>query len=94
VVGDWNGNGTDTFAVVRDGVWFTTNHFDSGAAEDVFGYGNPDDVAIVGDWDGDGTETPGVVRSGVWFLANALHQGSADVVFGYGDPGDTPLPWR
>ncbi|MEA2844239.1 MAG: hypothetical protein QOJ69_1910, partial [Actinomycetota bacterium] len=81
--------------VVRNGTWFTTNHFDSGVAEDVFGYGNPTgDIPIAGDWDGNGTETPGVVRSGTWYLVNGLNRGFADVNFGYGDPGDFPLPWK
>ena len=71
-MGDWNGNGTDTFGVVRRGVWYIANYFDAGVAETVFGYGNPDDTPTVGDWDDDGAATAGIIRDGQWYITDTL----------------------
>ena len=62
ILGDWDGNGTDTPGIVRNGIWFLTNTLGKPLADLNFAYGTPDDHAIVGDWNGDGKDTPGVIR--------------------------------
>lgn len=52
VVGDWDGNGTQTPGVVRGNKWFLNNAFDSSGDVPVFAFGLPSDRKIVGDWDG------------------------------------------
>lgn len=76
VVGDWNGDGTETIGVARhdfdrgEFLWLLRNSNTSGNADISFHYGptgpagiDPDEptgVPVVGDWDGDGTTTVGV----------------------------------
>ncbi|MBW3557384.1 MAG: hypothetical protein KY454_10675, partial [Actinobacteria bacterium] len=91
VVGDWNGDGTDTPGVVSGNTWFLRNSNTTGTADLTFGYGNVGDRPVTGDWDGDGTDTPGVVRGHTWFLRNSNTTGTADLTFGYGNVGDRPL---
>ena len=52
VTGDWDGNGSTTPGVVRNGTWYLRNANTSGVADLSFAYGNPGDLAITGDWDG------------------------------------------
>ncbi|MGH3714317.1 MAG: hypothetical protein ACRDT4_12775 [Micromonosporaceae bacterium] len=83
------GDGIDTIGVVRDGQWYLSNSF-GGAADHVFGYGNPGDAVVVGDWNGDGIDTPGVFRGGSWYLSNG-YDGSVAHAFSYGVSGDVPV---
>ena len=90
---DWDGNGTRTPGVFRNGVWFLRNAPGDGAADvPTFGYGDPGDVPVCGHWGGPGkAETPGVFRNGVWFLRDSNTTGVADrPPVGYGNPGDIP----
>jgi SpoIID/LytB domain protein len=89
VVGDWDGNGTDTPGVVRGNTWYLSNDFD-GVGEVVFSYGRAGDRVVVGDWDGNGTDTPGVVRGNTWYLSNDF-DGVGEVVVAYGLPTDRPV---
>ncbi|WP_127129380.1 SpoIID/LytB domain-containing protein [Georgenia sp. SYP-B2076] len=91
LVGDWDGNRSDTLAVRRGGTYHLSNSNTSGVASVVMGYGNPDDTVLVGDWDGNGTDTLAVRRGGTYFLSNSNSTGTADVVMGYGNPDDTVL---
>jgi len=92
VVGDGDGNGTDTMGVYRNGVFYLRNSNTGGNADVVFGYGNPEgDVPVVGDWDGNGTDTIGVFRNGAFYLRNSNTNGIADLAFTYGQPGDVPI---
>jgi len=52
VVGDWDGNGTDTIGVFRNGVFYLRNSNTNGFADLAFTYGQPGDVPVVGDWNG------------------------------------------
>jgi hypothetical protein len=94
VVGDWNGDGVDTPAVIRGNQWFLRNSNSSGVADVVLTFGNRGDIPIAGDWDGDGIDTPAVVRGNVWFVRNQNSTGIADTSFVYGDSGDTFLAWE
>jgi N-acetylmuramoyl-L-alanine amidase-like protein len=94
VVGDWDGDGTQTVGVVRPHASLGSNHFllrnsDGGVAD--FWYGRYGDRVVVGDWDGDGDWTPGAVRAGVWSLRNANSGGAADVTVRFGRSGDRYL---
>src|SRR4029079_12413165 len=64
IVGDWNGNGSDTVGVydATSGFFFLRNSNTPGPADLTFGFGftGPNVVPLVGDWDGNGTETIGI----------------------------------
>ncbi len=92
VVGDWNGDGTDTIGVVRGNTWYLRNSNTSGFADIVMTLGDSGDRPVVGDWDGlDNTTTPGVYRNGTWFERNVTASGFADGSFVFGDRGDVPF---
>jgi hypothetical protein len=94
VVGDWDGNGSQTLGVVRGrGLWYLRNSVSgSPAAVAAFRFGQqPGDRWVVGDWDGDGDWTPGVVRNGTWLLRNSNSAGPVDVTFQFGAAGDRYL---
>jgi hypothetical protein len=93
LVGDWDGDGTDTpgLYVPSTGAFFLKNANGGGGADLVFtfGAGNQEFVPLAGDWDGNGSDTIGlyVPSSGVFFLRNANASGDADVVFTFGPGG-------
>lgn len=94
VVGDFNGDGIDTIAVVRDGRWFVWLR--TGDPEPItFTYGRVTrgDIPIAGDWNRSGHDTVGIIRDGGWHLRNELAGGRADIAFTYGRilRGDRPL---
>jgi SpoIID/LytB domain protein len=91
LVGDWDGNRTDTLAVRRGHMYYLSNSNSTGKADVVMGYGNPDDVVLVGDWDGNGTDTLAVRRGHMYYLSNSNSTGKADIVMGYGNPDDEVL---
>ncbi|MEE6286871.1 family 78 glycoside hydrolase catalytic domain [Georgenia sp. MJ173] len=91
LVGDWDGNGTDTIAVRRDNVFHVSNAQKGGDADVVFTYGRPGDVILVGDWNGDGTDTLAVRRGAEYHVKNSLRGGDADTVFTYGRDTDEVL---
>jgi len=88
LIGDWDGDGTDSITVRRGNVFHVSNEPRGGAAEHVFGYGRPGDVVLVGDWDGDGTDTLAVRRGAEYHVRNELAAGPADRVVVYGRAGD------
>jgi hypothetical protein len=94
VVGDWDGDGTQTVGVVRPNQALDSNQFllrnSDGSVLD-FWYGRHGDRVVVGDWDGDGDFTPGVVRAGTWALRNANSGGAADLTVSFGRSGDRYL---
>ncbi len=102
VVGDWDGNGTDTAGVVRrrngaaQAQWLLRNSAGGGTAQVQFGYGLISDTPVAGDWDGNRTDTPGAVRaigtgSPTWLLRNANSAGPVAVRFTYGTGSDLPV---
>jgi len=88
LIGDWDGDGTDSITVRRDDVFHVSNAPRGGDAESVFTYGRPDDDVLVGDWDGDGTDTLAVRRGATYHVKNSLTGGDADHVITYGRSGD------
>ena len=91
LVGDWDGDGVDTFAVRRGNVFYVKNSLASGVADAVFSYGRVGDEVLVGDWDGDGVDTFAVRRGNVFYVKNSLASGAADASFSYGRTSDTTL---
>jgi hypothetical protein len=65
VVGDWDGNGSDTVGVRRSNRWLLRNSNTSGVANISFDFGSRTllELPVVGDWNGDGTYTPAVLRN-------------------------------
>jgi len=62
VVGDWDGNGTDTPGILRGGrTWAVTNDLTT-RRPTYFRYGLPGDVPLVGDWNHDKLDTVAVGR--------------------------------
>jgi hypothetical protein len=50
-MGDWDGNGTDTIGIYRNGSFYLRNENTNGFAELIFALGNPGDMPIAGNWD-------------------------------------------
>jgi hypothetical protein len=104
VVGDWDGNGTDTPGLVRRSyparpTWLLRNANSSGGAQLQFPYGsaNEPEIAVAGDWDGDGKDGIGVLRYSagryVWLLRDTPDAGNARHQFTYGTWGTNPTIW-
>jgi hypothetical protein len=92
LVGDWDGNGTETQGVFRAGAWLLTNTLGAPNADIGFAYGNAGDIPLVGDWDGNGTATPGIYRGGFFHLRNSNSNGPADFIFAFRDPNPAYIP--
>jgi hypothetical protein len=94
VVGDWDGDGTQTVGVVRPSRAAGTNRLllrNSRGPVVSFTYGRYGDRVLVGDWDGNGTWTPAAVRAGVWSIRNSNSAGPADRTVRFGQAGDRYL---
>jgi 5'-nucleotidase len=95
VVGDWDGDGTDTIGTRRPstGQVYLRNSNSAGAADMTLTFGNPGDAFIAGDWDGHGTDTPGIFRSpgATFYLRNSNTTGTADLSFPFGSAGWAPV---
>jgi hypothetical protein len=93
VVGDWDGNGTDTIGVYRNGTFYLRNSNTIGYANIVFAFGTPGDQPIAGDWNGDGINTIGVYRAatGTFYLRNNNSSGAPSASFALGIPGDVGI---
>jgi hypothetical protein len=95
IVGDWNGDGIDTIAVFRDGMW--RRDFDGDGkrsnADHTDQFGQSGDQPLVGDFNGDGVEELAVYRDGNWYIdtnGNGLID-AEDEVIQLGGPADTPI---
>ncbi|MGC5628578.1 alkaline phosphatase [Georgenia sp. Z1344] len=91
LIGDWDGDGTDSIAVRRGNIYLVSNAPRGGSADRVLSYGRESDVVLVGDWDGDGADTLAVRRGNAYFVANSLGGGNADHELRYGRSGDEVL---
>jgi hypothetical protein len=89
LMGDWDGNGSLTPAVFRNGTWIVRP---SGAfAPPNFTFGQAGDIPVAGDWDGDGRDGIGVYRGGRWLLRNNISTGPAHLDFTFGDATHRPV---
>ncbi|MEX2624571.1 MAG: SpoIID/LytB domain-containing protein [Acidimicrobiia bacterium] len=88
VVGDWDGNGTDTPGLRRssNGFVYLRNSNTQGVADLSFFYGNNGDVVFAGDWNDDGISSIGLFRpsNATVYLRNSLSTGVADATFAFG----------
>jgi hypothetical protein len=98
VVGDWNGDRTDTVGVFRggpNGDWFLRNSNTTGVTDiHVQQFGSLAGVLyVVGDWDGDGADTVGLLFNGSFFLRNTNTDGpDSDLIFSsFAQAGDLPV---
>ncbi len=91
VVGDWDGNGTQTVGVRRGNRFLLRNANSAGFAGLDFRFGREGDLPLVGDWNGDGVDTVGVRRGNRFLLRNANSGGFAGLDFRFGREGDLPL---
>ena len=91
LVGDWDGDGTDTITVRRGNRFYVSNAARGGEAERVVVYGRPGDTVLVGDWDGDGRDSFAVRRGAEYHVRSSLTSGPADVVVRYGLASDSVL---
>jgi hypothetical protein len=93
VVGDWDGDGTDTIGIYRNGVFYLSNSNTLSFAEIVIPFGVPGDQPIAGDWNNDGIDTIGLYRSSAitFYLRNSNSTGAPDMSFLFGNPGDVGI---
>ena len=93
VVGDWDGNGTVTIGIYRDGSFYLKNANTFGFADVVFPFGKVGDQPIAGDWNGDGVDTIGVFHpsDGHFLLRNSNTEGPSEMDFYLGNPGDVGI---
>jgi hypothetical protein len=94
LVGDWDGDGTQTVGVVRPSAARNSNRLllrNSNNSVLDFWYGRYGDRLVVGDWDANGTWTPAAVRSGVWSIRNSNSTGAAEETVTFGSAGDNYL---
>ncbi|RPF25913.1 N-acetylmuramoyl-L-alanine amidase [Georgenia muralis] len=88
LVGDWDGEGTDTVAT-RQGTVFRINNRNAFSDPDVtLVYGERGDEVLAGDWDGDGKDTFAVRRENIYYIRNTTSSGPAHLVIAYGRPDD------
>ncbi len=96
IVGDWDGNGTDTIGVYNpaNGTFSLRNSNAGGTADFEFAFGDPADKPIAGKWDNTMTGSGvGVYRNsnGVLYLKRTLATGFSDYAMIFGNPGDLPV---
>ena len=90
IVGDWDGNGTDTIGLYNPttSTFYLKDSNSSGSADTTFAYGpaNSGWTPVVGDWTDSGTATIGLYNptSSTFYLKNSNSSGSADTTFAYG----------
>jgi hypothetical protein len=94
VVGDWDGDGTQTLGVVRPSQARDGNHLllrnSDGSVLDYW-FGRYGDRILVGDWNGDRAWTPAAVRSGTWTLRETHAPDSPVTTLSFGHSGDRYL---
>ena len=88
ILGDWDGDGTDTVGVRRGNRIFLDDDWRGGTAEASFAFGRANDELLTGDWDGDGTDSVAVRRGNVFHVTNAHQSGAAAVSFSFGRVDD------
>ncbi|MCD6208559.1 MAG: C39 family peptidase, partial [Methanosarcinales archaeon] len=87
LVGDWNGNGTDTTGIYN----YTTAEFSLDSGINI-SFGISGDIPITGDWNGNGYDTIGVFRpSTAQFFLDYDNDGVSDTNATFGVIGDIPV---
>jgi len=97
VVGDWNGDGTDTVGVfdITTGVWWLTNNLSDGTVAG-FQFGPPNSgwIPVVGNWDLLGGDSVGFYDpvNALFRLRNTNTAGLANIKAALGAPGGNCQP--
>jgi hypothetical protein len=94
VVGDWDGNGTDTVGVYEpaSGVWSLRNSLSAGGADLSFTFTNGSGtIPLTGDWDGNGNDTAGYADGSIRALRNFNSGGAPNLLFTFGGVSDKPV---
>jgi surface antigen len=93
VAGNWDGKGSDSVGVFRDGLWLLSNATPGTPGRTIeVTFGQAGDLPVVGDWDGNGTDTIGVFRAGTWILSNVNGFDAAQTFsVAFGELGDAPV---
>jgi len=95
VVGDFDGDGTDTIGLHRESTGFVyyRNTNASGKADAQFFFGDPGDKIVAGDWNNNTTESFGIYRpfTTTFYLRNSNSSGKADITISYGDSDWLPV---
>lgn len=95
LAGDWNGDGTTTIGVFRNGTWYLDVNGDGrfGSADQQVQFGQQGDLPVVGDWSGDGISKIGVFRNGTFILDsnNNRQMDQGDQRLEVGGPNDRPV---
>jgi 5'-nucleotidase len=91
LVGDWDGDGSDTLGVRRGNAFYLSNEVTGGNAEIELTFGRASDEVLVGDWDGDGSDSFAVRRGNAYFVTNGFAGGNADETFTFGRAADEVL---
>ena len=97
VIGDWNGDGTDTVGIFRSdvGVFYLRHTNTAGFADSTIKVFHLAGMPVVaGDWDGDGNESVGNfdVATSRFFLRNGYVDALADYVFMFRPPNTDDQP--
>ena len=91
VVGDWDGNGKDSVAVVHNNTWCLRNTLTGGACDRTFRFGTTTDVPVAGRFVAGKVDGIGVWRAGRWLLRATPTAGPATITVGWGRVGDVPV---
>ncbi|MBD8061928.1 SpoIID/LytB domain-containing protein [Oceanitalea stevensii] len=91
LIGDWDGNRTDTITLRRGKTFHVSNTLRGGDADYSFPYGRANDVILIGDWDGDGRDSIAVRRGREYHIRNDNRSGPAQRVITYGHANDDVL---
>ncbi len=89
LVGDWDGDGTDTTGVRRDNMYYLDNDND-GDVDWEYGFGLSTDQHLIGDWDGDGSDEIGLKRGERYYFSTDFN-GTSEIYQGFGNPTDKAL---
>jgi len=80
LIGDFDGDGSDTIGVFRSGRFLLRNSNTQGESDLEASFGLIGDLALGGDWDGGGTDTTAVIRDGVLLARRTNSEGDAELI--------------
>jgi Calx-beta domain-containing protein/lectin family protein len=89
--GDWDGNGTATPGVWRNGTFYLRNSLSSGPADITVNLGGAGDQPVVGDWTGSHVTRVGVFNGSIFYLKTANTTAASTINVSFGQAGDRPL---
>jgi glucose/arabinose dehydrogenase len=92
VMGDWDGNCSETAGTFEAGTFKLRNANSAGAADVTFQFGDPRGFPVAGDFNGDGQDDLAVYRNGTWQLRDTRSGDTNTITFGSGSwPATIPV---